>query len=141
MTKILLSLLKVVHGVNDVMVHGWIVVVLNNLTFLPFVVGEVELVSNNFFSSRKRRFCIIDVCISSEMWHKVINLIASILLLMLVLGAASRVANRIRQRLKIGIELQIDMTLRLDLLLIVEGGASCSDWCLWNGNFFSFVID
>lgn len=132
MTKVLLSLLEIVHGVDDFVVNNGAEVIVYCLSFLPLVVGEVELLTNDSFSGLEGFPRVRDVSIFTEVWDEVIDLVAPVLSLVLVLSAAGRVADWIR--MDISIKLDVDV-----FLLVVESGPGWANWCLYNVDFLSFI--
>ena len=99
MTEVLLSLLQVVHGIDDFMINNWAVIVCDNLTLLPLGVREVELLANDHLGGLERFLGVGDVFVFTEVGHEVVDFVATFLSLMLVLGAASRVADWVRLEL------------------------------------------
>ena len=90
-----LSIGEVLGGGDDITVKSWGEVVVGVLGFvLPLVAQaagtDLELMTDHVLGEFDTFEIIIDVFISSEVWHEVVDVITKILLFVLVLSATSR---------------------------------------------------
>jgi len=93
-SKNLLSVVKVLHGGNNISLQGWVEIVINILGWVvPFSLGSIssdlEFMTDHAFSSFERFEVVIDIIISTEVWYSIVDLVTESLLLVLVLGATS----------------------------------------------------
>jgi len=91
-SKILLSVFKVLHGGNNISLQGWVEIVINILgwvvpLFLRGSSSDLEFMTDHAFSSCERSEVVIDIMISTEVWYSIVDLVTESLLLVLVLGA------------------------------------------------------
>ena len=101
-------------GGDDVLVEGWVEVVVGVLSFVgPLLLGgggtDLELVADHALGKLNRGEVIVDIVVSAEVGHGVVDLIAQVLLLVLVLGAAGGRADWIG--LGLGVELHVGVEL------------------------------
>jgi len=88
-----LSITEVFLGGDNIWVELRSKVIINILSWvLPLSLGSsgsnLEFVSNDFLSFFEVLEVVVDVSVSTEIWNKVVDLVSSILLLVLELGAA-----------------------------------------------------
>jgi len=88
------GVLEVLQGGDGVAVQLWGEVVVDILGWvLPLGLGgggtDLEFVSDHTLGDFEIIEVIVDVLVSAEVWNWIVNLVASLLLLVLVLSAAS----------------------------------------------------
>jgi hypothetical protein len=121
MSKNFFSIIKVLHGANDITVKSWVVVIQNLLGWIgPFFFGSsstnLEFVTNHTFSSFQGCEVVVDIVVSAKVWNWVVNFITKFLLLMLILSATSGGADWIGLRLSYGINVGISLNKRWQLV-------------------------
>jgi len=105
LTSDVLSKVKGVLGSNHVTIENWVIIVHSLLGWVDWwlLKLEVPVVSNDLLSNGKISEVIIDVFICAEVDDWVINVVSSLLLGVLVLGASSGGADRVRLNLGSGL--------------------------------------
>ena len=93
MTKLLLSIGEILHGRFDILIKCGSILVVNDLLFLPLVTWEVKFHSGQLLCGVDGVLRVGDVFVLAEVRHEVIDLVATVLVLMQVLGATGRVAD------------------------------------------------
>ena len=93
MAELSLGEVEVRPGGDDVLVKGWVEVVVSVLGFVgPLLLRgsgtDLELVTNHTLGKCNRGEVIVDVVVSAKVWNWIVDLVAQILLLVLVLGAS-----------------------------------------------------
>lgn len=81
----------VLHGDNNIWV-SWLVEVVKNW-IIRVILLPVPLVSELLLGEVQTLEVLVDLVVSSEVWHEVVDIIAESLGLVLVLSAASRRAD------------------------------------------------
>ena len=117
-------------GGDDVLVEGWVEVVVGVLSFVgPLLLGgggtDLELVADHTLGSFNRGEVIVDIVVSTKVWNGVVDLIAQVLLLVLVLGASGGRADWVG--LQFGIDLQVGVELDGESPVMVEVGLGISE--------------
>jgi len=114
-TELLLSETEVRSGGDHVLIKSWVEVVVGILSFVgPLCLRlggtDLEFVTGHTFGCFNRLEVIVNIVVSTEVWHSIIDLVTETLLLVLVLGASSGGADWIRLQLSVG----LDVSLKLD---------------------------